>query len=145
MLTHSCTEHPSLGEVWIVCRYSCEELPELFNEGLDGVYWLLINLTGSAVITQTCPNCIFSSLAWYLYDNLMSLFRVALPQNWRLRCMFAIIFTLLLELSCLQILSIFFFFFLYKDNNLATSWENLFMPYANNKGADQRLCCLLPG
>ena len=32
----------------------------------------------------------------------------------------------------------------------ATSWENLFMPYANNKGADQpaqsnqRLCCSLP-
>ena len=31
----------------------------------------------------------------------------------------------------------------------ALSWENLFMPYANNKGADQpahpRLCCSLPG
>ena len=32
----------------------------------------------------------------------------------------------------------------------ATSWENLFMPYANNKGADQpvpdqRLCHFLPG
>ena len=27
----------------------------------------------------------------------------------------------------------------------ATSWENQFMPYANDKGADQRLCCSLPG
>ena len=26
----------------------------------------------------------------------------------------------------------------------ATSWENLFMPYENNKGADQHLFCLLP-
>ena len=23
----------------------------------------------------------------------------------------------------------------------AASWENLYMPYANNKGADQHLCC----
>ena len=27
----------------------------------------------------------------------------------------------------------------------AKSWDNLFKPYANNKGTDQHLCCSLPG
>ena len=58
--------------------------------------------------------CIFPSLALlarYLYDDVIRLFRASLPQNWRLTCMLATTLKLLLELSCLHILSSLFDFF----------------------------------
>ena len=70
--------------------------------------------------------CIFpslASLARYLYDNVIRLFRAALPQNWRLTYMFATNITLLLELSCLYILSS-LFDFLYKHNMVCVPTTN---------------------
>ena len=72
---------------------------------------------------QNNTTCIFPSLARYLYDNVIRLFGAALPQNWRLTFMFATTITLLLELSCLHILSS-LFDFLYKYSMVCVPTTN---------------------